>query len=131
MHGLGLQERAYGSQRIGQVTVAPAVNRRGPPLRPVQAEDEPHGGGFAGSVGPEEAGHLARRDRERQMIDRRLVAVLLGQVTCFDHENSSQRRDDRPADNATLKRSKFPSGGSKRLAAGAYTRPRRLQQETR
>ncbi len=119
VHRLGLQQRADGAQRVGQVAVVAAVNRRRAPLRPVQAEDQPHGGGLAGAVGPEEAGDLTRGDGERQVIDRRLVAVTLGEVTCFDHVNSSPGRDDRTADNATLKRSKLPQPGSKRFPAAA------------
>ena len=132
VHGFGLQQRAHGPQRVGQVAVVPAVDGRRAPLRPVQAEDEPHGGGLARSVGAEEARHLARSNGERQVVDRGLVAVTLGQVNCFDHEDSLPGRDDRPADNATVKRSNFPPGESKRIPpartrgrAGSRRRPDR------
>ena len=52
VHGLGLEQRADRVQRILQVTVAPAVDESEAALRPVQAQDQPHGGGLAAPFGP-------------------------------------------------------------------------------
>jgi hypothetical protein len=67
MHGLGLKQRADRPQRILQVTVAAAVDERGAALRPVQAQDEPHGSGLARAVRPEEPCHLPRLDAGRKV----------------------------------------------------------------
>jgi hypothetical protein len=64
VHGLGLEQRADRVQGILQVTVAPAVDEGEAALRPVQAQDHPHGGGLARAVRPEESCHPARLDRE-------------------------------------------------------------------
>ena len=85
VHGLGLEQRADRVQRILQVTVAPAVDEGEAALRPVQAQDQPHGGGLARAVRPEEPCHPARFDREGQVVYGRLAAVDLGQILRFDH----------------------------------------------
>ena len=85
VHGLGLEQRSDGPQRIPQVTVAPAVDERGAGVRPVQAQDEAHGGGLAGAVRPEEPRHPAWLDREGQVVHRRLGPVELGQIANLDH----------------------------------------------
>jgi hypothetical protein len=72
-------------QRILQVTVAPAVDEGEAALRPVQAQDQPHGGGLARAVRPEEPRHPARFDREGQVVHGGLAAVDLGQILRFDH----------------------------------------------
>jgi hypothetical protein len=85
MHGLRLEQRADGPQRVRQVAVLLAVDCGGAALRPVKAEDQPHGGGLAGAVRPEEAGDRARLDSEGQMVDCQLVPVALGEVVRLDH----------------------------------------------
>src|SRR5690606_15141944 len=45
----------------------------------------PHGGGFAGTVGPEEAEHFAFPHGKREVIDGGLSSELFGQVLAFDH----------------------------------------------
>jgi len=49
------------------------------------AEDDPHGGGLAGAVGPDEAEHLAFRDGEREFVEGDQVAVAAGQALQFQH----------------------------------------------
>ena len=51
-------------------------------------EDQPHRGGLARAVRPEEPGHRAGLDGEGQVVDRDLVAVALGQAARLDHELS-------------------------------------------
>ena len=43
-----------------------------------EARDHAHGRGFAGAVGPEEAEHLAGRDREGQVVHGKDLAIALG-----------------------------------------------------
>ena len=85
MHRLGLEQRADRPQRILQVTVTPAVDERDATLRPVKAKDEPHGGGLARAVRPDEPCHLPGLDREGQVVHRRLAAVDFGQIARLDH----------------------------------------------
>jgi hypothetical protein len=85
VNGLGLQQGADGPQRVNQIGVALAVDRRRPAIGPVQAEDQPHRGRFTGAVGAEEPGDTSRLHGKREVIDRHLVAESLGQVTRFDH----------------------------------------------
>jgi hypothetical protein len=49
------------------------------------AEDDPHGGGLAGTVGPDEPEHLALAHGERQVIEGDQVAVAAGQALQFQH----------------------------------------------
>ena len=46
----------------------------------------PHRRGLAGTVGTEETGDHSGPHDEREVVDRQLVAVPLGQSACFDHE---------------------------------------------
>ena len=85
MDGLGVEERTDLAKRILQVRVARAVNRGASLGGVVEAEDDPHGGGLARSVGPEEARDDAGFDFEVQVINRERVAVALGEVVDFDH----------------------------------------------
>jgi hypothetical protein len=48
-------------------------------------EDDPHGGGLAGAVGPDEPEHLPLGDGERQVIEGDQVAVAAGQALQFQH----------------------------------------------
>ena len=50
-----------------------------------EAGDHPHGGGFAGAVGAEEAEHFAFPDGKREVIDGGLLSELFRQVLDFDH----------------------------------------------
>ena len=62
VHGLGLKQRAYRAQWLIQVGVRPAVDRRGPGVRPVQAQDEPHRGRLARAIRAQEPGDPAWLD---------------------------------------------------------------------
>ena len=56
VRGLRIQQRADLSQRLLEAGERPAVDCCGAGRRPIEAEDEPHGGGFAGAVRAEEPG---------------------------------------------------------------------------
>ncbi len=74
--------RARGGRRGAAADGDPA-RRRG-----VQAEDHPHGGGLAGAVRAEEAGHGAGTDGEGQVVDGRPsvpAAVAFGEVLRGHH----------------------------------------------
>ena len=63
--------------------------RRGPgcarcPRSGHESGQHPHGGGFAGAVGAEEAQHLPLRDAERHVVDRGEGAEALGQSLDLD-----------------------------------------------
>ena len=82
---------------VGQVAVArpqdPGLSRGGRG----QAAHDAHGGGLAGAVGPEEAGHDARSGREGHVVDGGERAVPLGQVVDLDHGHQSGARTLRDA----------------------------------
>ena len=75
----GLQQRAHLAQRPAQLAVAAPADPGLPGIRPVQAEDHPHGGGLARAVRPEEAGHHARPHVEAERVDRDRGSVALGE----------------------------------------------------
>src|SRR5580704_3644294 len=79
-----LQQRAHDVQRPRQLLVGQPADGRRPAVRPVQPADQPHRGRLPRPVGPEEAGHPARLDRERQVIHGHLVAESLRQLMRFD-----------------------------------------------
>ena len=85
VHGPGLQQRAHGAQRLGEVGVPLAVDRRGAGVRAIQAEDQPHRGGFACAIRPEEPGHPAWFHRKGQMVNGEFIPVTLGEVPCLNH----------------------------------------------
>src|SRR5256886_17197929 len=58
-----------------------------------RARDRAHGGGLAGPVRPEEAGDDTGADVEAQLIDRRYLAVALGQAVGLDHGSSPPLAD--------------------------------------
>ena len=55
-----------------------------------------HRGRLAGAVRPEEAGHDARLDRERDVVDGREGAVALGEAFDCDHATSLREPDEPP-----------------------------------
>jgi hypothetical protein len=63
--------------RVGQLPVGPAVDGGRARGRGDQAEQHPQGGGLAGPVGAEEAGHRPRVDLEVEAVDRQHVAEPL------------------------------------------------------
>jgi len=85
VEGFCLEQRADLAERERQVVVAAAFDRDGAVVGCVQAQDQAHGGGLAGPVRPEEAGHEAGTDVEGEMIDRCYLAVALGQAVGLDH----------------------------------------------
>ena len=83
--GFGFEQRADLAERERQVVVGAAGDLDRAVVGRVQAQDQAHGGGFAGPVRPEEAGDDAGADVEAQLIDRRYRAVALGQGVSLDH----------------------------------------------
>jgi len=57
----------------------------GAPLEPVEADHAAHRGALAGTVGPQEAGDLARRDVEAEVVDGDGGAEALREVLDSDH----------------------------------------------
>ena len=74
---LGVQQGADGAQRGVEVLVLLAGHGHGAGRRLVQAHDHAHGGGLAGAVGAQEAGHGAGLDGEGDVVYSNLVAVAL------------------------------------------------------
>src|SRR5699024_8212848 len=75
-----LQGRTDGLQRLGEVLVRPAVDRRRAGVLLDQSEQHPQTRRLAGAVRAEESGDPARLDGEAQIVDGREAAEPLGQV---------------------------------------------------
>ena len=77
VHRGGVQQGTDLCQRRAQRAVGPAVDQRLALVGGVEPEDQPHRRRLAGAVGPDEAGHLAGPDGERQAVhgDGRAVAL--------------------------------------------------------
>ena len=58
----GVEQRPRLPQRATKRAVGPAADQGRAVVGSVQAQDHPHGGGLAGAVGADEAGHVARLD---------------------------------------------------------------------
>jgi hypothetical protein len=86
---LGLEQHADLSQRGGVLGVGAAVDERDAGGRPVQPDDQPHGGGFPGAVRAEETGDLPRPGGEAQPVDRRLCPVSFDYLADLDHSRTS------------------------------------------
>src|SRR5581483_6598685 len=79
------------AQRADQAVV-PAADDQGPAGgRLVLTQDDPHGGGLAGPVRPEEAGHPAGADGEAQVIDRGHRAEPLAEPVDLDHAGPGRK----------------------------------------
>jgi hypothetical protein len=88
------------------------------------AEDDAHGGGLTGAVGPDEPEHLALGDGERQVVQGDQVAVAAGQALQLQHvvppvlagmswfglHDSSGAGCCRPAGGGTRRRSRVVQG---------------------
>jgi len=75
----GVQQRPDVAQRVPQRPVRVAADQRGAGVGRVQAEDDPHRGGLARTVGPDEAGDLAGLHGERHAIQGRRLPEPLAQ----------------------------------------------------
>jgi len=84
----GVQQGADLGERFVQVAVVLTVDPDVAGGGGVQAEDHPHGGGLAGPVRAQEAGHLAGFDLERQVVNGNGCAVSLGEALCLDHRRT-------------------------------------------
>jgi hypothetical protein len=62
-----------------------AVDAHRAAVRPFQAGDHPHRGGFPRPVRAQETGHHTRLHHEAQAVDGGLVAVPFGQAIKLDH----------------------------------------------
>jgi hypothetical protein len=86
--GAGLENRSDLAQGGGVIPVDLAVDRRDALAGPVETEDQAHGGGLACAVRPQESGYDPWRHREREVVDGKPVAVLLGEIACLNHGDS-------------------------------------------
>jgi hypothetical protein len=81
----GVEQRADLPERFGERLVRTPVHECRPRGGQVEAEHDPHGGGLAGAVRPEEPGDLARFDVEAQVVHGQDVAVASRQAAHLDH----------------------------------------------
>ena len=102
VHGTGLQQRPDLTQRCREIGVSPAVDQGASGARPVQPEQQPHGGRLACTVRSEEPGDHARPDVEAQVVDRGLRSIPLGQAADLDHENAPEARTPYAAISGTV-----------------------------
>ena len=88
-----LEDRADLPDRVRQLVVPAAVERRGPAVRCHQPEQHPQGRGLAGSVGSEQGRHLARLCHRADVVDGQHVPEDLGEAAQLDaHHASSAMR---------------------------------------
>ena len=85
MNRARLEQRPDLVQRRRVVAVVPPVDGHVAGGRRVELEDQPHRGRLPGPVRPEEAGDHSRLNRERQVVDSSLLAVVLRQAFGHDH----------------------------------------------
>ena len=85
VHRLGVEQGADLAHRIGQAAVPSAIHADRAGVRVVKAEDQSHRGGLTSAVRAEEAGHLARPDAERQVVDGHFLAVSFREPPYLDH----------------------------------------------
>jgi hypothetical protein len=84
MQRSGLQHGPDHAHRAGQLTVGPPLEQRAATAAD-QAEHQVQGGRLAGAVRPQQAGHLARLDRERPVVHGQRATEPLGQSAGLDH----------------------------------------------
>jgi hypothetical protein len=93
---LGVQAPLLG--HVAEAAAGLGVDRAATPahLAPVglqHPEDDPHGGGLAGTVRPHEPEHLPFPDGERQVVEGHQVAVAAAQALKFQHVVTRSRPD--------------------------------------
>ncbi len=79
-----VQQGAHPAQGLAEFGVGATAEGGGAGGRPVQAQDEPHGGGLSGAVGAEEAGDAPGADAEGEVVHGPPGAVLLREVLYVD-----------------------------------------------
>src|SRR5512132_4331558 len=79
-----LQQRPHLAQRPAKLPVATPSDPRLPGIRPVQAKDQPHGGGLARAVRPQEAGHHPRPYVEAEPVDGDSGAIAFAEPANLD-----------------------------------------------
>ena len=84
-----IAEPALGFERL--LVDAEAADFRIARLARHEAGQHAHGGGLAGTVGPEEAQHFARAHAERDVIDGPERPVVLVETFCPDHRSDPDR----------------------------------------
>jgi hypothetical protein len=97
VHGAHLKDSADLGERPAQLAVAAPVDGDVSAGRQVEAEDQPHRRGFAGSVRAEEPGHATGQHVEAQRVDGLHLPEPLGQLPHLDHA-SMMLAGNRPAD---------------------------------
>jgi hypothetical protein len=84
LDGGGVEQGADVAQRLPQAPVRPPADQRGSPVGRVQAEDNPHCGGFPGAVGADESGDLPWGDGEGHAVQGLGGAEPLAEAGDFD-----------------------------------------------
>jgi len=79
MEAAGLQDGPDPAGRVGELAIGPAADGGRAGVGGDQAEEHPEGGGLAGPVGAEEAGHRPRLDLEAELVDGEHVAETFGE----------------------------------------------------
>ena len=86
MEGVRLQDRADRADRIHELGVVTAENRRVAARRMEERDEGAQSGRLAGAVRPEKAGHAAGLGPEGQIVDREDLPVALGEARDLDQE---------------------------------------------
>ena len=89
VYRLRIQKRAHLAQRVLQIAVGFAVYANLARRGLVQAHDHPHGGGFAGTIGPQEAGDHTGLYLKGEILNGADRPVVLSQSLYFNHEHYS------------------------------------------
>src|SRR5229473_1980333 len=85
VHSLGVQERTHLMHGMSELPECLAVHGDRAHRRVVKPEDEPHRRGLARPVRAEKSGDLPGLHAEREMVDRHLLAITLGEAPRLDH----------------------------------------------
>lgn len=85
VHGFGVEQGADVPLGVRQLAEGQAVDGDPAGAWAVQAQDQSHGGGLPGAVGPQESRHVTGPDLEGQVVDGGLRAEALRQADCLDH----------------------------------------------
>src|SRR6476646_4813096 len=85
VHRPGLEQCSDLVQRCWMLAIRLAIDDHSTARWRIQPQDQPHGGGLARAVRPEESGDEPRADSEAETVDRPLVTVILRQGLRDNH----------------------------------------------
>ena len=89
VHRARLEQSSHLVERRGMVSVWLSVDAGAARVGRVEAQDQTHRGRLARAVGPQEAGHHARFDGERELAHRNRLSIVLRYVRDFDQGSPS------------------------------------------